>query len=133
MKLLLDTNLILDLVLNRPKVSVIKQVFLKAEENKDEIFITASSVTDLFYIIRKTLHNNRTYEVMEDIFSLVRIIPVTEEDILSAFFAKWKDFEDCVQFVAAQNYGIDFVITWNKKDFEINSNVLLPEEYIFLQ
>ena len=132
MKLLVDTNLILDLVLNRPKISVIKQVFLKAEENNDEIFITASAVTDLFYIIRKTLHdNNKTYEIMGDIFSLVRIIPVTEEDILSAFFEKWKDFEDCVQFMSAKNYGIDFLITWNKKDFEINSNVISPEEYIF--
>ena len=127
----IDTNLLLDLVLNREGAAIAKKIFLKAQANNDNVFITASAVTDLFYIIHRSLHDNeKTYEVMSDIFCLVNIIAVTEIDIMSAFFAKWKDFEDCVQFMAAENHGISYIITRNIKDFAGRKNVILPEDYL---
>lgn len=87
-------------------------------------YITASSVTDLFYITRKVLHDTeQTYAVMENIFKLVTVLSVTEKDIMDAFGQKWKDFEDCVQYMTGKNSGADFIITVNRGDFE---DVLLP-------
>ena len=86
-------------------------------------FITASIVTDLFYIIRKETHNtDKTYAVMGNIFKLIQVLSVTEEDIQFAFEQKWKDFEDCVQFATAKNNQIDYIVTENHKDYE-NSSV----------
>ena len=41
-------------------------------------------------------HINQTYIIMKNIFRLVVILSVTEQDIQEAFKQKWKDFEDCV-------------------------------------
>ena len=81
-------------------------------------------MTDLFYITRKVLHDTgQTYAVMENIFKLVTVLSVTEKDIMDAFGRKWKDFEDCVQYMTGKNSGADFIITVNRGDFE---DVLLP-------
>lgn len=124
MKLLIDTNVILDMVFHRKGCDDSMKLFRKIKDNGYAAYITASSVTDLFYIIRKVLHDTeRTYAVMENIFKLVTVLSVTEKDIIEAFGQKWKDFEDCVQYMTGRNSGADYIITVNRKDYE---NVLLP-------
>ena len=132
MDLLIDTNIILDVVLNRPGGAEARQLFLKMETGGDSAFLTASAVTDLFYIIRKKLHDvNRTYAAMGKILNVVNVLLVDENDILTAFHAGWRDFEDCVQFVVALHQRMDYIITRNAKDFEDNSiPVISPEEYL---
>ena len=124
MKLLIDTNVILDMVLKRENCDISMELFRRIRTVKTEAFITASSVTDLFYIIRKETHDtNQTYMIMENIFKLVAILSVTEKDIQDAFQQKWKDFEDCVQYTTGKNNRIDYIITANQKDY---SNAILP-------
>ena len=76
------------------------KLFRRIKEIGASAYITASSVTDIFYIIRKETHDiSRTYVIMENIFQLVSVLSVTEKDIRDAFGQKWKDFEDCVQYM----------------------------------
>ncbi len=131
MKLLIDTNVILDLVFNRTNAAVSADVFRKISNNSDIALITASSATDLFYIIHKETHNSSTsYRIMEKILKITSIIPVAETDILTAMTLKWNDFEDCVQYAAARRNGIDCIITNNIKDFK-NSiiPIMLPADF----
>ena len=124
MKLLIDTNVILDMVFHRKGCDDSMKLFRKIKDYGYVAYITASSVTDLFYITRKVLHDTeQTYAVMENIFKLVTVLSVTEKDIMDAFGQKWKDFEDCVQYMTGKNGGADFIITVNWGDFE---DVLLP-------
>ncbi len=124
MKLLIDTNVILDMVFHRKGCDDSMKLFRKIKDYGYVAYITASSVTDLFYITRKVLHDTeQTYAVMENIFKLVTVLSVTEKDIMDAFGQKWKDFEDCVQYMTGKNGGADFIITVNRGDFE---DVLLP-------
>lgn len=124
MKLLIDTNVILDMVFHRKGCDDSMKLFRKIKDYGYVAYITASSVTDLFYITRKVLHDTeQTYAVMENIFKLVTVLSVTEKDIIDAFGQKWKDFEDCVQYMTGKNSGADFIITVNRGDFE---DVLLP-------
>ena len=51
MKLLIDTNVILDMVLNRGGCDISMDLFRKAKETGASAYITASSVTDIYYII----------------------------------------------------------------------------------
>lgn len=118
MKLLIDTNVILDMVFERKGFDTVINLFQKIVDSKSIAFITASSVTDLFYIIRKETHDvDKTYYIMKNIFKLVYILSVTDEDILCAFQKKWRDFEDCVQYTTAKNNRIDYFVTSNRKDF----------------
>lgn len=124
MKLMIDTNVILDMVFRRKGCDDSMKLFRKIKDYGYVAYITASSVTDLFYITRKVLHDTgQTYAVMENIFKLVTVLSVTEKDIMDAFGQKWKDFEDCVQYMTGKNSGADFIITVNRGDFE---DVLLP-------
>lgn len=134
MNLLIDMNVILNMVFKRSGFDDAVQLFRKIKESNNNAFITASTVTDLFYIIRKEMHDtDKTYVVMENIFKLVGILAVTEEDIQLAFEQKWKDFEDCVQYTTAKNNRMDYIVTGNRKDYEDSSvAVVLPKECIEL-
>ena len=119
MKLMIDTNIILDLLFKRNDFSNISTLFRSLDESGDEACISASSVTDLFYIIRKLTHDTqKTYELLEYVLEIVSILPVTPTDIVCAFQNKWKDFEDCVLYTVAQKNNISAIISNNKKDFE---------------
>lgn len=118
MKLLIDTNVILDMVLKRKNCEISMELFRRIRAFGLEAYITASAVTDLFYIIRKETHNiEQTYTVMEHIFKLTAVLPVTGRDISAAFCRRWKDFEDCVQDTSGKNNGMDYMVTWNEKDY----------------
>lgn len=132
MTLLIDTNVILDMVFKRDNYKIAMELFRKIRAFKINACITASSVTDLFYIISKETHNtNQTYSIMENIFKLVAIFPVTEKDIRDAFQQKWKDFEDCVQYITGKNNRADYIITENQKDYKAASlPVLTPFMFI---
>lgn len=131
MKLLVDTNVILDLVLNRTNAKISSSLFRKINYAGYSAYITASSATDLFYIIHKETHDNIvSYKIMENILKLVSIITVNESDITNALALKWNDFEDCVQYTAARRNGIDYIVTNNTKDFK-NSIIpaVLPKDF----
>lgn len=124
MKLLIDTNVILDIVFKRNDCDISMELFRQVKRTGSSAYITASSVTDIFYIIRKETQNtDQTYVIMENIFRLVAILSVTDRDIKEAFGQKWKDFEDCVQYMSGKNSGMDYIITRNDKDY---ANALLP-------
>lgn len=135
MDLLIDTNIILDLVFKREGCKAAKEIFEGISQKGYAAYITASSVTDLFYIIYKNLHDTeKTYITMEYIFKLVNILGVLPEDIKGAFQSRWKDFEDCVQYTTAVNNNIDYIITNNIKDYNgVREQVVItPQECIIL-
>lgn len=118
MTLLIDTNILLDIVFKRANCERAKNLFSLARKKDIAAVITASSVTDLFYIIRTSTHDiGNTYDIMENIFKLVNVLSVTDKDIQSAFSRKWKDFEDCVQYTTAKHNDVDYLITANAPDF----------------
>lgn len=132
MELLIDTNVILEMVLQRKNYNTVIELFRIAIHSWDKPYITASSITDLFYIIRKETRNTeQTYIVMEDILTLVSILLVEEFDIWEAYLQKWNDFEDCVQYMTGKNHFMECIVTFNKKDYSKSLlPVLTPEEYI---
>lgn len=132
MDLLIDTNVILDMVLKRERYQLTVLLFKTIDNIGARAYITATTVTDLFYIIQRQTHNaERTYAIMRNIFKVVSVVSVTYEDVQAAFQREWKDFEDSIQYTTAQNNQMDYVITSNIKDFEDNEGiVLLPEQWI---
>lgn len=107
MDLLIDTNIILDMVLKREKYQLIVLFFKTIENIGAKAYITATTVTDLFYIIQRQTNNvGRTYTIMENVFKIVSVLSVTDEDIQMAFEREWKDFENS------------------------EGNILLPEQWI---
>ena len=132
MKLLLDTNVVLDYMLQRqPNYEYCRKIINRAIDNDDYEIISASAITDIFYIAKR--QGRDSYDVQDaitDLLDLVHAASITEDDIRTALKLKWKDFEDAVQYAVAIANGADYIISSNKKDFDgAQIPVLTPEEF----
>ena len=119
MKLMIDTNILLDVLLQRnPFFNNSRAVLKLCEDHDVNGFVSASAVTDIFYITRKALGSvEDTYRVISNILNIVKVLTVTNDDVVSAFQVKAKDFEDCLMATCAKSNKCDGIVTRNKKDF----------------
>ena len=130
---MIDTNIVLDVLLDRePFANSSAEILSLCERQKLNGVITASCVTDIFYIVRKTLHSTeKTYEIVGGILKIINICDVTDNDVLTAFSHRAKDFEDCLVSVCAKANKCDCIVTRNKKDYDnFNIPVFTPDELI---
>lgn len=136
MRLLIDTNVILDYLLSREGFDEqAKKLFDLVKFKRDFEFVSSSAVTDIFYHLNRALHNS--FEAQDQIRELIRavsVLNVTEQDIRAALRFRWKDFEDAVQYAVALANHVDAIITRNVKDFErTDIPVLTPGEFLDAQ
>ena len=135
MRIMCDTNIIIDLLLERePFVDDSSKVLKLCEEHKASGFISASSITDIYYLVKKYTHSNElAYNAVGKILEIVKICSVTNDDVLTAFQRKAKDFEDCLVATCAKSIHCDYIVTRNKKDFmEFDIPLLTPTEFLEL-
>ncbi|MBN2355574.1 PIN domain-containing protein [candidate division KSB1 bacterium] len=129
MNVLLDTNILLDFILERePHVNYAEQIFEMAKHSALHLFMTATTVTDVFYIARKEKGKAQTLELIEDLLNCVEVVSVDKTVILNALRSELTDFEDAVQECAATQAGIDTIITRNESDFKPSNLVILGSE-----
>ena len=133
MRLMIDTNIILDVLLERePFYEDSKRILSLCESGKIYGFISASTASDIFYLVRKALHStDEAYKALGNILNIVKILTVTNEDVNSAFAQHAPDFEDCLLATCAKTNKCDGIVTRNKKDFlSFGIAVLSPEEVL---
>lgn len=131
MDLLIDTNVFLDLYCVRRDYDAANRAFIRLLQDGDSAFVSASSLTDMFYIVRKKAKSTaRAYEVLDEVCAVADILPVDPDDITQARALDWKDFEDALQLTVAMNNGMDGIITNDTDDFESTPiPVMKPLEY----
>lgn len=134
MNVLIDTNTILDAMLARSPFKVEAQrLFLLTAEEKMHAFITASSVTDIYYLLRKHIHSDiECKQALFKLFTLFGIVDVTADDCERALELPMADYEDALITVCAKRAKIDYIITRNVKDF-IKSPVKAISPNYFLE
>lgn len=133
MKILIDTNVIIDALTSRePWNESAEKIFIMAANNIVDMYITASSATDIYYLVRKHLHNAETArQVMSKLYSLVGILEVKEEDCVDALVSPIVDYEDAVVEQVARRSGVECIVTRNQKDYEPGlTKVFLPDDFI---
>lgn len=133
MKIMCDTNIILDVLLERePFVEDSYKVLSLCEEHRLDGFVSASSVTDIYYLVRKYTHStDLAYKAVGKLLEIVKVGSVTNNDVLIAFQRRAKDFEDCLVATCAKSIRCDYIVTRNKKDFEeFDFPLLTPTELL---
>ncbi len=133
MKIMCDTNVILDVLLEREAFVEDSYKILKlCEEHKRDGFVSASSVTGIFYLVRKYTHSTElAYKAVGKLLEIVNMCNISNNDILIAFQKKAKDFEDCIVATCAKSIHCDYIVTRNKRDFEgFGISVLTPAEIL---
>ena len=133
MKILLDTNIVLDVLLNRTDyISNSLGAITKAIKNGDRIYLSSSAATDVYYVVRKQTGSKE--QALDSIKKLARILnfaPVDEECILLATFSKINDYEDAVNDAVASHIKANYIITRNIDDYKESKNrILTPLEFI---
>ena len=128
---MVDTNVVLDVLLNRPAFVQDSATILRAASEETQEFITASAVTDIYYIARKELKDSlQTKMLIRNLLQVVHVASVSEVDVWAALDSNWKDFEDSVQNAVAEHQRFDYIITRNPSDYKDSSlPVLTPQEF----
>ncbi len=135
MKVFYDSNVILDVLLNRTEFLADSLDALKLSENKKvKGYISVVSITDIFYLVKKNLKNTEaTIEKIKILLKIVSVSKANEKIAKRALSYNWDDFEDAVQYSVAKNSRCNCIVTRNKKDFKMSDiPVYTPTEFLGL-
>ncbi|MCA2552638.1 MAG: PIN domain-containing protein [Microcystis sp. M04BS1] len=132
MKVLLDTNIIIDIALERqPYFTNSETVLAFVEQGQIEGYISASTISDLYYLIRKQKGRDLTIEFLQEILTFCQIATVNQAAITMAFTTNFQDFEDSIQYSSAVVNQLDAIITRNPQNFPIvTPRIITPEQLI---
>lgn len=133
MRILLDTCIVIDVLQARnPFNESAEKIFLGIANNHYEGYITAKSVTDIYYLTHRCTHSDKdTRKIITNLISLFNVLDTTDMDIRKAVLSNISDYEDAVMTETAIRTGMDCIITRNKKDYlKSNAVVYSPEEFL---
>lgn len=130
MKLMIDTNIIIDHIGQRePFYELSRRVCLLGITGEAETFVSASMITDVFYLLRKDHGSGEAQRMIEEDLDFLHIVGASPDDISAALSKRWDDFEDCLVSICAKKINADFIITRNVKDFKRSSiKAITPQE-----
>lgn len=134
MKALLDTNIVLDVLLDRKPHSVDSaEVFRLIEQGAAEGMLCATTITTLDYLLTQSMSRNKARGVLSQLLTIFEVATVNRAVIEKALLSRMTDFEDAVLDHAAQNSGADVIVTRNIKDFTRSvSTVMDPKQFLVL-
>ncbi len=119
MKILFDTNIVLDVLMDRlPHAEVAVELFSKVEDGTIIGYLCGTTITTVFYLAAKTVGAPRAQEEIKKLLSLFEVAPVNRHVLESALVLDFNDFEDAVIHEAACHVGADAIVTRNQKDFK---------------
>ena len=133
MNVLIDTNVILDAGLNRiPFNASAEKILLLVADEKVNASITASSVTDIYYFLKRDYHDSdRAKEMLINFFNIFEVIDVTKNDCEKALGLPMDDYEDALLSTCAKRRRIELIITRNLKDFaESPVKAISPDDFL---
>lgn len=131
-KVLLDTNIILDVLADRaPFAEEAATIFKLCETRQLDGALYALTIPNLVYIMRRELDREQIGGVLQKLSALFDIADMKADDLKKAAAMAVEDYEDALQCVCAQRIKASYIVTRNLKDF-INSPVMAvkPSELI---
>lgn len=132
-KILIDTDVILDFFFDRQPFSEFATTIISWSEKKQiEGFITPVICSNVYYLLRQTAKHEKVIEKLTQLLTIVDVIQMDRQIIISALTSDFNDFEDALQnFAAIQQGDINVILTRNIKDYKKSKiGVMTPENYI---
>ena len=121
MKVLIDTNIILDVLCKRPDFyEDSAKVFKLCEVKRISGVISALSIPNIMYILRKELDSEKTKEILDNLSLIFSIADLKADDLKKAADMQCKDYEDAVQSACAARIKANYIITRNIGDFTMS-------------
>ena len=120
MRLLVDTNVFLEHILQREKKQEAYDFFYLAAIRRNQTVVTSMSLRDIGYAIHKRFHDeNKTRQMQIEIYGLVsKVISTSADAAIDSLYSDNNDYEDAMQAIAAEEAMCDAIITFDKKGFK---------------
>ncbi len=131
-RVLIDTNVILDVALQRPGLfDGSKRALERCETEAHAIHISWHTLSNLFYILRRDRGSQKAIEFLNDLLKIATVASVGHSDALRAVGSGLNDFEDALQLSAAESCRADLIVPRNKADSGKSPNIAVvsPEEF----
>ena len=119
-----DTNIMLDLIQERPGYQYAARVLQRQEEGEIKVCLSILSIANIAYVLRKTVPQNLIVPTLKQISSIVEVIPMDDTQLQSALLMEGPDFEDIMQVACAVSGCCQVILTHNPKDFKIQKGLL---------
>ena len=138
-RIFLDTNIMLDLIQERPGYEASARILQRQEDGEIEVCLSVLSMANIAYVLRKTVPPFLVIPTLKQISSVVRIVSMDDVQLQHALLMDGSDFEDILQLACAAAHGCAVLLTHNPRDFHIRKGlsaasslpeVLTPEEYL---
>ena len=118
MKVLIDINVLLDVILERdPWVDAAVRLLAAVESNRIQGFAAGHTLTTIHYVTSRARDRDTAAAAVTDLLRLLEVVPIEKDDLHQALVLPMNDFEDAVQAAAALKIGADHLVTRNEKDF----------------
>jgi len=128
-KVLFDTNVLLDVLLDRnPFAEAGAAAWLAVETGLVRGLLAAHAVTTIHYLVRKEMGAARTKRVIASILSVFEVAAVGKDALNEALQSSLNDFEDVVTAAAARSAGCAHIVTRDPKGFRGSVVPPLPPE-----
>ena len=111
MKVVLDTNVILDAVLEQADYKPAQALLMAVATEKISGIITANSITDIYYVARKMMGDQDARRAISRILDLFDVAPVDGEACATALNLPMNDYEDAVLAACASREEADYIAT----------------------
>lgn len=132
-KLLIDTNIVLDLLAKRePFYNGAAQIFSLADKHKLKLTVSSLTFANTNYVLTSLKSAKEARDILRRFKILVRVLSLNDKIIdLALNDDKFKDFEDGLQYYSAIENNQDMIITRDLKDFkESKLPVMTADEYL---
>ena len=119
MRILIDTNILLDAVIGRkPYGDAADKILQLCASGKVQGILAAHSIPNMFYILRRDFSVEERREILQYLCMILHVEPIDRAKLLSALNdASFSDFEDCLQLKCAASTRADYIITRYLADF----------------
>ena len=134
MRILFDTNVILDFLLDRePFSTTAAKLFSKVETGEITGYVCATTITTIHYLARKVIGTGSAMEEINKLMTLFEIAPVNRAVLDAALLSEFKDFEDAVVHESGVYKETQGIVTRDLDGFKKSKiNIYLPDELLLM-
>ena len=135
-KLFVDSDVVIDFFTDRePHANTASELFDLNEHGNVKIYLSAVSINNIYYIVRRFLGHKKTIEVVELLTDMTEIVGTTKKEIIQALKNNFSDYEDSIQYSSALTIkNLDAIITRDIKDYRNSSiAVMTPSNFLIMK
>lgn len=131
-RLLVDTNIVLDLLARRQEFIIeAQELFTLSDKKELKLYVSSLTFANTYYILSQKMKLSNARKILRKFKVLVEVLPMDDKIIDLSLESDFKDFEDAIQYHTAIENEISIIITRNLKDFKTAKiPVLTAKDYI---